>query len=293
MNNQNSKQLTKVSENTMEGILSRVGEMEQNGLKLPPNYSPDNAVRSAWLILQETQTINKKPVLEECTKVSIANAILKMVVNGLNPQKKQCYFIPYGNKLECMTSYFGNIAIGKRAGLKDVKAMLIRKGDVFNYEIDSKGRMKVTAHEQSFENLDAEIVGAYAVIEHPDGTIDTDVMTIEQIKQSWKQGATKGASPAHRNFEAEMCKRTVTNRAIKVFVNSSDDSALGFDDEDEPKQTQTEAYVNHEIKTKANKKQIGFDEEVEAEEVPHEEEEAEEMPEFEETAQATMDGPGF
>src|SRR5690606_16425311 len=127
----------------------------------------------------------------------------------------------------------------------------------------------------------------------PDGTIDTDVMTIEQIKQSWKQGATKGASPAHRNFEAEMCKRTVTNRAIKVFVNSSDDSALGFDDEDEPKQTQTEAYVNHEIKTKANKRQIGFDEEGEAEEVPHEEEEAEEMPEFEETAQATMNGPGF
>lgn len=240
----------------MESVISQVTKLESGGLKLPTNYSAENAVRSAWLILQETQTMAKKPVLEACTNNSIASAVMKMVVSGLDPIKNQCYFIAYGNKLNLTPSYFGSILVAKRAGMKDVKAMVIREGDEFEYNIDSNGRMNLIKHHQPFENLNNKAIGAYAIMEQADGTTDMDVMTMEQIKKSWQQGATKGNSPAHKNFEDEMAKRTIIQRAIKTFVNSSDDSHL-FDGEEG--RTEIDAHVSHTIDSEANKTEIGFD----------------------------------
>ena len=97
-------------------------------LELPHGYSVSNALRAAHLVLQETVDMNKKPALEVCTRASVANALLRMVVDGLYIERKQCYFIVYGNKLVCQTSYFGDIAIAKRdGGVSDVHAHLIYK----------------------------------------------------------------------------------------------------------------------------------------------------------------------
>lgn len=237
-------------DDTIQNVQKRINQLTERGFKLPKNYSVDNALQSAWLMLQEVQTRDKRKVLEVCSRDSIAMSLFKMVQQGLNPAKNQCYFIPYGSKLTCMSSYFGNVLIGKRAGLEDVKANLILEGDEFEYHVDSSGKIKISNHKQPFENLDNKIIGAYCVTTFKDGSQDTDVMTIGQIKKAWQQGPTKGNSPSHRNFEGEMSKRTVTNRAIKMFVNSSDDSALI----DEPiGETPTEAYAEHKIETEANK----------------------------------------
>ena len=50
------------------------------------------------------------------------------------------------------------------------------------------------------------------------------------------QGATKGGSPAHKNFGDEMAKKTVIGRACKILIGMSDDSALF----DEPDETETD-----------------------------------------------------
>ena len=47
------------------------------------------------------------------------------------------------------------------------------------------------------------------------------------------QGATKGQSPAHRNFPQEMAKKTVIGRACKLFVSTSDDAGV-YGSEDSP-----------------------------------------------------------
>lgn len=261
-------QLQVAKEATIENVQNRIAQLQEGGFKLPSNYSPENALQSAWLMLQDVQTRDKKPVLEACTKNSIAMSLFKMVQLGLNPAKNQCYFVPYGQDLVCMTSYFGQVLIAKRAGLKDVKANLILKDDDFNYTIEPDGRKVITEHKQPFENFENEIIGAYCVVTLPDGVQDTDIMTIEEIEQSWKQGATNGNSPAHKNFKGEMAKRTVTNRAIKMFVNSSDDSAVL--DGEGPVMSPTEAYVDDEISQNANKKELSF--EVDAEEVVDESE---------------------
>ena len=74
--------------NISDGVLARVAELEKTGgLQIPRNYSAANAIKSAWLILQNTVDRDKHPVLTACTKESIANALLDMVIQGLAPGK--------------------------------------------------------------------------------------------------------------------------------------------------------------------------------------------------------------
>jgi recombination protein RecT len=70
------------------------------------------------------------------------------------------------------------------------------------------------------------------------------------------QGATKGGSPAHKNFPDQMAIKTVISRACKTFISSSDDSAL-FDDDDT---TDAVARASRErITSDANQEEITID----------------------------------
>lgn len=262
--NQQNSQVAKKEPNVVESTLMRISEMQSTGgLRIPKDFSAENALRSAWLILQDVKDLNKRPVLEVCDKSSIANALLNMVVQGLNPMKRQCSFIAYGSKLTLQREYQGSIALAKRYGLKSVIANPIYKGDEFQFEVDPEtGRKKIKAHVPSLDSFGGEIRGAYAIIEMEDGTKNVEIMTMEQIRKAWEQGATKGQSLAHKNFPDQMSCKTVINRAVKTIINSSDDAAL-FED-DEPTETVHTAAVKHEIKTNANGagggREIGFEE---------------------------------
>lgn len=258
--------------NITDKVLSRVKSLEGKGeLKVPGNYSPENALKSAYLILSETIDRDKKPVLQSCSEASIANALLDMTIQGLSPSKKQCYFIPYGGKLQLSRSYLGTVAVTKRLkGVKDVKAYCIYEGDEFDQEYDiSTATLKITKFNPKFENIDInKIKGAFAVVIGEDGPIHTEVMNINQIKKAWGQGAAKGNSGAHNNFADEMAKKTVINRACKMFANTSDDSDLlieafnnsnekTYDDKDLVSNVDYE--VKEEIKEKANSKPIDIE----------------------------------
>lgn len=250
--------VAKASEKTVDAIISRVNDFVATGdIKLPPNYVPENAVRSAWLILQDLKDKNGNPALDVCTKESVANAFLRMVIKGLSVVKGQGYFVVYGKDLKFDESYIGDIAIAKRdAGVLDVKAQVIYKNDEFEYQTDVQtGRMKIIKHVQKFENISmGNILGAYAIATLSDGTYDTEIMTKEQITAAWNQSPTKGQSPAHKNFPDEMSKKTVIGRLLKVRNGSSNDEALFGANDD-----QTTASVNQEVKEKANKQELEFD----------------------------------
>lgn len=211
-------------------VLAKVDAFQRSGeLKIPSDYSPENALKSAYIILSDP----KNNLLEKCNKSSIANALLKMVVWGLSPLKGQCYFIPYKDQLECTPDYSGNIALAKRYGkLKSIKANAIFKDDEFEFIIRPDGRREVQKHTQTINSINTQVVGAYAVIELQDGTFDTEVMSIDMIRKAWMQGGAKGASPAHTNFTDQMACKTVINRACKLLVRSSDDSVLYDSGED-------------------------------------------------------------
>lgn len=241
-------------------VLNKVKIFTANrDIKLPDNYSAENALKSAWLILLETKDKNQQPALSVCTKDSIANALLNMVLQGLNPVKKQCDFLVYGDKLTLQREYHGTIALAKRyADVKEAVGTIIYEDDIFEYSIAPNGYKKIVKHEQAIENIDDnKIKGAYAILIFQDSKQEpyVEIMTITQIRQAWQQGATKGNSPAHKNFPGEMSKKTVISRACKLFISSSDDSSL-FDDDDKDERA---AASKQQISEHANQEEITMD----------------------------------
>lgn len=213
-------QLIKMQKGITEAVGKRIKVLEDEGLALPEQYSAKNALSSAFFTLQKVYGI------EKATQESIANALLDMVTQGLSPAKTQCYFIVYGNELQMQRSYFGTVAALKRLSNVDkVKAEVIHEGDVFEIGSNEDMEMIVTKFEPKFENMNKPIIGAFAMIKLEDGSINYTVMTKEEIDKSWQQSRNKN-NKVQQNFGQEMAKRTVLNRAAKMFINTSDDSDL-------------------------------------------------------------------
>ena len=208
-------------------------------LHLPKNYSAENALMAAWLKLQSTMDKSGKPALTVCTHDSVANSLLDMIVQGLTPAKDQCYFVVYGNKLVCLRSYFGDIALLRRVYPEArVYAEPVYQDDELEYEIVCGNKM-ITTHKQKLENVGGleTIVAAYAVVAQgsfePGGRTMTphcEIMTIEQIKKAWARGENwpprQGKMSAHTDHPEEFVKKTVIARACKRLINASDDSYL-------------------------------------------------------------------
>ena len=283
----NSLELKEAKETVQERtiadvVLNRVEELKKDGgLQMPGNYSSSNALKSAWLILQETVDREKNPVLQTCNKLSIINSLLNMTIQGLSPAKNQCYFVAYGKSLTLMRSYMGTVAVTKRLkGIKDVKAYCIYDGDEFEQEYDLEtATLKITKFNPKFENIDnTKIKGAFAVVLGENGPIHTEVMNFNQIQKAWGMGTAykSGKSTAHKNFAEEMAKKTVINRACKMFANTSDDSDVlidAFNRSEEKEYDQdklienVETEVKDEIKEKGNSKEIDIKDPKEKEKV--------------------------
>lgn len=222
-----SNELAKQEKTIVDSVQKRIAEMQNSGsIELPNNYSVGNALKSAYLILQETQTSGKKPVLQACTQESIANSLLDMATQGLNPSKDQCYFIAYGNKLTMERGYLGTIALTKRIkGVKDVKGYAVYKDDKFELGFDIlTGKQKILEFCPGLNRDPKNLVGAFALILGDNEILHTEYMDINQIHKAWEQGSMKGNSGAHKNFPDQMAIKTVINRACKYYVSTSDDS---------------------------------------------------------------------
>ncbi|RKN75039.1 recombinase RecT [Paenibacillus ginsengarvi] len=241
-------------------VASKIHAFQERGeIHFPANYSPENALKSAWLTIQTVMDRNQKPALEVCTKDSVANALLDMAVQGLNPVKKQGYFIVYGKTLTFMRSYFGTMAVTKRVtGAQDIDPRLIFEGDDVDYEIRN-GRVENLTHKTKFSNINNKsIIGAYCTISWADGRMFTEIMTWDEIQASWKkskQNPDKEGS-THQEFPGEMAKRTVINRTCKAYMNTSDDGSLILKHFHHQDDVIAEAELEEEIAENANRERI-------------------------------------
>lgn len=246
-----------INNSFIDGLTKQLEEKTKYGLSFPKDYNLSNALMGAYLILKETKDRNNKPILESCSQISIANSLMNMATLGLSVQKKQGYFISYGNQCQFQRSYFGNITIARRYGMKDIHAEIIYDGDDFKYHIED-GNKVLDSHEQDFMNIDNDkILGAYAVVQMEDGSKHLEVMNMKQIKQSWSQGYgyKENSNGTHQKFTDQMAKKTVINRALKQIINSHGDVFVQEADEnteDIPKQDIIEQDVAYEISENAN-----------------------------------------
>lgn len=226
--------LTLTKEDALNNVIVKIESLKKNNeIVLPANYNEANAINAAWLMLQDVKVkvgSDYKQALEVCSKNSIVESMYNMVIQGLNPVKKQCYFVPYGGKLTLMRSYMGTVAVTKRLkGVKDVKAFAIYEGDKFDMTFNKETYNVDFDYEPKFQNIDnKKIKGAFAIVIGDDGEkLHTEIMTIDQIKKAWAMSRTyKNDSKVHNDFTEEMAKKTVINRACKKFFNTSDDNDL-------------------------------------------------------------------
>ena len=251
-----------VNNKFIDELSEQLRQKEEYGLSFPADYNPTNALMGAYLQLKETNDKNGKCVLETCSQASIANCLMDMVTKGLNMQKKQCYPIAYGGKLQCQVSYHGWKAMAHRYGVKTIDSECIYEGDVFQYHLEN-GRKILDKHEQDFMNIDTDkIKGAYCVITLNDGSRYIEVMNINQIKTSWRKGfGYKENSGTHKDFTEMMAKKTVTARACRQIVQQYGDAivvdSVEKDDEFENVDVVAEN-VAYDIKQNANS--VDFDE---------------------------------
>jgi len=262
-----ANQLMEVKKGTVDVVTTKIKELENRGeIQFPPDYSPQNALRSAWLILQETVDRNKQPVLQTCTRTSIMNSLFDMTVQGLNPAKKQVYFIAYGDQLICQRSYHGTKALAMRVDpdISDIVAEVVWEGDDFEYEI-VRGQKRVVRHKQTLDSIDSKNPkGAYCVILDSRGEVKrTDVMSYEQIKQAWRKSQTKPvqdngqlkAGSTHAEFLEDMIKKTIINRACKPIINSSSDAHL-YESANRSEQVQAQAEAETQAALHANQGEV-------------------------------------
>ena len=249
-----------VAKDFTEGMVVKIKQKEKFGLTFPKDYNYTNEFMSAMLILQDTVDMNKKPVLQSCTRASIENALIDMVTDGLSMRKKQCYPVAYAGKLSCQPSVYGATCVARRYGLVDINAEVVYEGDKFSYTIRN-GKKTIVEHTQEIDNIDNDkIKGAYAVAVMKDGSVKTEVMTIKQIKTAWKQGYgyKENGNGVHQKFTDQMSMKTVKYRLLKSINNTHS----GFGEEDDYEEISHEEMLEQDVAydIEQNANTVDFDE---------------------------------
>ena len=258
-----------VNNSFIDGLVAQLQEKEKFGLSFPKDYNYANELMGAYLVLKETVDKDKKPVLESCSQISIANSLMKMVRSGLSMQNGQCYPIAYGGKLNIQPSVYGNTCNARRFGLKSIPAMVIYEGDEFVYHIED-GEIVIDKHTQDFMNIDtAKIKGAYAIAKMADGEKHVEIMNMAMIKNAWKQGYgyKENGNGTHQIFTDQMCLKTVKNRCLKYIIRTHGSEELNdiYDEYDKQEDVDVVAEdVAYDIEKNANT--VDFEEVVEPQE---------------------------
>lgn len=215
----------KISLRTQEGLIAVAQTyLKKNGdVILPPNYDVNDAVKALYLKTIQTVDKQKRPVLEVCTRESIEQVVQNYVSKGLNIAKNQCYLVCYGNTLTLQESYFGKQKEANAYAGITINSNVIYEGEKVNIVVRPNGT-KIIEHTPDFSKFDTnKIIGAYAIAVNDKGeVVDSDIMTMKEIRQSWAKSSSGGT--VHKEFPVEMTRKTVIARLAKRFINTSDDS---------------------------------------------------------------------
>lgn len=252
MNNQISRRLeTNIAGYADAGIRFPVGYVPENAIK-SAMYTLSKVED------KDGQNMLKKAVMNAHTYASVVNAVNDMLIQGLDTGKKQAYFIAYGDEIQLQRSYFGTVTTLKRLPeIKNVVAYDYYTDNVPEFEFDIMTNKVKIKNWSGPDHISDELAGAFSVIELENGTFEISNMNITEIHKSWSQsknwgttvwlnskeeiekakadgqnvtvyknGKAKytidGPNEVQKKFPGEMAKRTVLNRASKLYINTSD-----------------------------------------------------------------------
>lgn len=226
---------------------------------LPKDFNKTRFVQNCLALLNDDPEKYSK-----CKSTEIMAGLLKASYLGLDFYSRECYLVPYGNKLNYQTSYTGAMKLAKKYSsrpIKEIYAKLIHEGDAFE-EVIENGKQSINFRPK-FPHSD-NVIGAFAVVAYKDGGIQYDVMTLDELENTRKHSKASN-SPAWKDFTGEMYKKTVLKRLCKYidlqFENPTQQTTFNDD-----LAIETDPQKLNEIQVEAEANTIDFPFDVEEEE---------------------------
>ena len=221
-----NKDLEVVTKDMADVVSGRIAQLTGEGtLVMPSDYSYGNALKYAMVKIAGVKDRNGKPALEVCTKKSVANALLDMVLQGLSPERTQCYFIVYGNELQMQRSYFGSVVALKRLdpNVGKIVCDIAHEGDTVRWNMTEAGERYAECIETDpMTNHDKPIAMGFCNIYSKTGELlGNTYMTYKEIETCWKHNTAYGKASTHKEFPEEMAKKTLIHRACKFLRNTA------------------------------------------------------------------------
>jgi len=184
---------------------------------LPKHLTAD---RMARIILTE---FRRTPKLLNCTKESIAGAVLTAAQLGLEPGiTGQCWILPYGKEATFVPGYQGMVELAYRSGQIDyITAEVVYEKDHFEFKLGTEPKL---VHKPAIEEDRGELRYAYAVAKVKGS--DTPVFKvltkqeIEKVKKSSKSAYSE-YSPWN-TWPEEMWKKTALKKLLKLLPKSTE-----------------------------------------------------------------------
>jgi len=202
--------------------------------RLPAGIDPRKFLLTVATLCQ------KNPDLANCDPKSVLLAVYEAAELGVNmsPALQLGYLIPYGSKAQFQLGYRGMIQKAYETGdVKTIFAEVVYEHDKFQRQFAPKRNV----FHAPADGERGDKIGAYALIEFKDGSLDWEYMTTEQVerrrkhsKQSngmlwttfWEEGWRK--TPIRALFK----RIPLTSRALEAFAEAVSREAL--EDEEEP-----------------------------------------------------------
>jgi recombination protein RecT len=219
------QQMTKPAANLLTCIGSDQWKQELAKV-IPKEVTLESLLRVARSVASESK-------FAVCEPRSFLLALLKCCRAGLYPDGREAHLIPFGKEVQAIFDWKGLVALANRAGYL-VTAKLVHENDQFQVmEDDGSGATKVI-HEVNYRSSRGELQAVYSRAVRPDGKVDYEIMTSEEVEQVRQQySRSKDSTPWKHSF-GEMAKKTVIKRhskrwdmspEIRQLINADDDSA--------------------------------------------------------------------
>lgn len=184
---------------------------------LPKHLTAD---RMARIILTE---FRRTPKLLNCTKESIAGAVLTAAQLGLEPGVVgQCWILPYGKEATFVPGYQGMVELAYRSGQIDyITAEVVYEKDHFEFELGTEPKL---IHKPTTEEDRGELKYVYAVAKVKGS--DTPVFKVltrqevEKVKKASKSAYSE-YSPWN-TWTEEMWKKTALKKLLKILPKSTE-----------------------------------------------------------------------
>lgn len=159
----------------------------------------------------------------------ILKAALEVWASGLsfNPSLNHLVLIKYGEEVKAKIMYQGLLYLASQnSNISQIYADIVRKKEKF---LAQRGNETFLKHEINPFSEEA-VIGAYAFVRYVDGSIDFELLNMEEIKAI--KSAAKTQNVWSGGFKYEMYKKAALRRLLKRVLNAKNtSSAILLDNE--------------------------------------------------------------